>query len=83
MDPIINDILKSFRMAYPDRKPRELFKLDDGYLVSAPRTNMEVDYADPFYFVSSSLDTIETFKMSHVEDLLKAVGRGAIWRAVE
>jgi len=75
----INDILKVFLDKYPDTHPTHMYRLDDGYLIVAPKFLDEVDYANPQYYVSKDLKTIRTFYMSDIDKMFDAFSKPPIW----
>lgn len=79
MAVVVNDILKAFKLAYPKLDPTEIFDFENGYLVTAPLFKDEIDYSDPYYYVSYDLSEIKKVPLNKKREMFRAFATGPIW----
>ena len=78
MSPVINELLKAFKTVHPDLIPIEIFNYKNGYLVTAPHFIDEIDYSDPYYYVT--YDYSEILPIDPNTEMFKALATDPIWK---
>jgi hypothetical protein len=74
-----NSVLKMFKVKHPKRYPTVIYKVSDGYVLEAPKYKNEVDYSNPYFYVSNDLKNVEPFKMNSFKELFEVLRTTPIW----
>lgn len=73
----IQKILDIFHKNYPDKKLDTIWKIDEGFLLSAPTNENMFD--EPYYFVNSDITDIGFYNIRSMETLFKAFNSRPLW----